>query len=205
MLFYPLVLGRRRSRGEGAGPLSAVGEYLMLLLASAPLYVAAAWLSDAIAGDVARALLHLTSVAVGAWGLGLWIRKGHPAIATAAALAATIVALGMPVTYYLLAELTERAVCPDWLFLAAPATGERRSPRGLSAARAARATPRPGAARLADPRRAGARPRAAPRRAARPRAPPRRAGASPRAPRSEAAARSPRRINSCSLNKTPEP
>ena len=131
MLICPVVLGRRAAAAGRSAPsgevalasiFPAAGEYVMLLVASAPLYVVAAWLSDAAAGDVVRGLLYLTGVAMAAWGLSLWVRKGHAATTTAAALAAALIAVGMPLTYYVLTEMTGRGVPPEWLFSAGPAT-----------------------------------------------------------------------------------
>ena len=126
MLLGPLVLARRRDRRSWPSRLptdlaAGAGEFLMLLIASAPLYWAAGWLSDATAVDVIRGVLYLTGVALAAWALSLWALKGG-AWSTAAALAGAIVAVGMPVSYYLLAELTELAVRPGWLWSAAPVT-----------------------------------------------------------------------------------
>ena len=127
ILFWPLVAARRRTLGGGArrmlpGLATFAVEYLVVLAVSVPLYAIAAWFSDATAVDVLRGGLYLTAVAAGAWGLSLWILKGHPTTATAVTLASALAAVGLPMIYYLLAEVTELSAPPQWMVLTAPAT-----------------------------------------------------------------------------------
>ncbi len=123
ILFCPLVLARRGEvRPTLRCFLAATGEYLLVVIAAIPLYVVAAWLADAVVLDVVRGVLYLTGVAVGAWGLALWASAGRGWLLTAAALLAAIVAIAMPVTYYLVAELTAAGYRLDWLWQAAPVT-----------------------------------------------------------------------------------
>lgn len=127
MLFCPLVMARRRLGRTGASALlgqlgAAAVEYVMLVVACVPLYWVSAWFSDATAADVIRSLLYLTAVALGAWGLSLCVLRGGAASAAAVGLTCALVALGLPVAHYLLAELTELSVSPGWLWSAAPAT-----------------------------------------------------------------------------------
>ena len=148
ILFAPLVMAKRR--GAGSGPVGSSGdtgfqpvadeaeanaqrargpfylttcaELALLLVASAPFYVVAAWLGDATVVDVARGVLYIVGVALGAWGLGLWAADGRGWLLTAAALVAALAAVGAPVTYYLLAELAGSAGRVQWLWSAGPVT-----------------------------------------------------------------------------------
>ncbi len=97
-------------------------EYVIFLVASVPLYIVAAWLSDATMTDVIRSLLYLSAVSAGALGLGLWVRTGRTAIITAVTLAGVLIGLGGPAMYYLLVELTEASGSVDWLWWASPVT-----------------------------------------------------------------------------------
>jgi len=128
ILFWPLLTARRAA-AAGRGALSlprylalAASEYLVGVLVAGPLYLLAAWLSDATALDVVRAVLYLTGVAVAAWGMGAWVLGGATVAGTAAALASVMIALAAPAGYYLLAELTGLAVRAQWLWSAAPVT-----------------------------------------------------------------------------------
>lgn len=127
MLFCPLLLARRRLARPGAGGVLgqfavAAAEYLILIVVSVPVYWVAAWFADATVVDVLRGVLYLTAVALAGWGVSLWAVKGSPASVTVVALASAVIALGLPVTYYLLAEVTELSVSAGWLFSASPAT-----------------------------------------------------------------------------------
>lgn len=122
VMFYPLLAGSRRSRRADAFLLRGVFEYVILLAASMPLYVLAAYLSDATVTDVIRSLLYLSAVATGALGLGLWVRAGRVSIITAVTLAGALIAVVGPVLYYLLAELTDASGSAGWLWWASPAT-----------------------------------------------------------------------------------
>ncbi len=138
VMFWPLLVGRRQYRRIGVFLFRSVVEYVIFLAVSVPLYVVAAYLSDATATDVIRSLLYLSAVAVGALGLGLWVQAGRAAIVTVVTLAGALVAVGMPVMYYLLAELTA-AGSVGWLWWASPATCAFES----AAARAANWYPTP--------------------------------------------------------------
>lgn len=139
VMFWPLLMGQRRYRRIGAMLFRAAVKYVIFLAASVPLYVIAAWLSDATATDVIRSLLYLSAVAAGALGMGLWVRTGRTAIITAVTLAGALIGLGGPVMYYLLAELTDAAGSVGWLWWASPATCAFES----AAARAANWYPTP--------------------------------------------------------------
>ncbi len=127
ILFCPLLLARRRAPHSAAGGLLArfalaSGEFILLLIASLPLYWAAAWFGNAAAADVVRGVLYLVAVAVATWGLSLWAVRDSPAGALAVSLASALIVVAAPVSYYLLAELTRLSVRPDWLWSAAPVT-----------------------------------------------------------------------------------
>lgn len=132
VMFYPLLAGRRRASRTGAFLLQSAFECVLFLTAGIPLYVVAAYLSDATAADVIRSLLYLSAVATGALGLGLWVRAGFAEasprragrvwIITAVTLAGALIAVGGPVLYYLLAELTDASVSAGWLWWASPTT-----------------------------------------------------------------------------------
>ena len=132
IMFWPLLVGQRRYRRIGAFLFRSAVEYVIFLAVGIPLYVVAAYLSDATATDVIRSVCYLSAVAMGALGLGLWVQAGlatasprqagRAAIITAATLAGALIGLGGPVMYYLLAELTDAAGSADWLWWASPAT-----------------------------------------------------------------------------------
>lgn len=122
MAFCPLLLRPREGRPLGGYLLETVGEYVLWLIVSIPLYAVAGWLSDATAREVARGVLYLSAVAAGAWGLGLWVGSGRAGLAAAAVLAALMAAVGLPVIHYVAAELAESPASLWWLAPAAPAT-----------------------------------------------------------------------------------
>jgi len=119
MLFRP-VLARWYARPAQIVRFAA--EHLVWLVVSIPLYVVAAWLSDASAWEAAGGAGYLTAVAAGAWGLGLWAGAAPPAAMTAVALLATMVALGGPVACYIVAEFRGWSAGLDGLLWAFPAT-----------------------------------------------------------------------------------
>jgi len=115
LAFCPLLLAPRAGRALWRYLAETIGEYALVLVASVPLYVTAAWLSNAAAGDVIRSVAHLTTVALAAWGLGLLFQAGGAA-ACVAALAAVIGVVGTTAACYLLAELADSP--PGWAWLA---------------------------------------------------------------------------------------
>jgi hypothetical protein len=114
--------GHPRPRGRWRGALVLVPEYGLCLAACVPLYVIAAWVSDATPGDVLRGTAYLTAVAVGACGLGLWASTGRATLLTAVALVGILAAVGAPVLAYLLAEMANLYAGVEWLRWAAPTT-----------------------------------------------------------------------------------
>ncbi|KKL07496.1 hypothetical protein LCGC14_2585430, partial [marine sediment metagenome] len=98
-----------------------VGEYLLWLTAAIPLYAVAGWLSGAGAGGVVRSVCYLSTVAVGAWGLGTCVASGRRPLAGAAVMMALIGGVGLPVAHYLLIEVAGSAAASGWL-RAAPCT-----------------------------------------------------------------------------------
>ncbi len=117
-----MLLGRRAGRGWWRYLAETVGEYVLWVAVSVPLYVAAAWLSDATAHDVIRSLACLTSVAVGAWGLGLLFNTCRTWAACAAAFAALLGVVGAPVAHYLMVELADAPARLAWLWNVGPVT-----------------------------------------------------------------------------------
>ena len=122
LIFWPLLAGLRQGRPWASHAAATVGEYLLWLAVSAPLYLVAAWLADATAADVVRGVLYLSAVAAGAWGLTSWVHAERPVMTPAAVLLALLAAAGAPVACYLLIELTDAAQSVAWLRHAAPLT-----------------------------------------------------------------------------------
>ena len=123
IMFCPLVIARRAERRAFLPELlSEAGEFLTLLVAGVPLYLVAAWLSDAAAIDVIRGLLYLSGVGVAAWALGLWAAAGRAALLSAVALVGVAAAVGAPVVYYLVAEMSQAGTRLGWLWSAGPVT-----------------------------------------------------------------------------------
>ncbi len=122
LLLSTLLVRPRAGSAAGAYLLASLAEFAVLVAASAPLYVIAAWLSDGAVRDVARCLLYLAAVATAAWGLGQWTASSRPAALTVVALLAAVAAVGAPVVCYLLAELADSPAGGGWLSPATPAT-----------------------------------------------------------------------------------
>ena len=118
--FCTLLIRRRGDRPVGRYLIDCLAEYAVLMAASVPLYVIAAWLSDAGARDVVRCLGYLTAVIAAAWGLAQWADARRPAAMTAVALLAAAVAVAAPVACYLLAELADSPAGAAWLRRATP-------------------------------------------------------------------------------------
>ena len=120
LLVHPaILLLRGRPRPTGRFPAEALLEPLCWLVATTPLYIAAAWLADATAGDVARTalcLLCLWPVAVSAAAL---LRR-WPAARPAVFLLLLILAAA-PGVYYIAREFLG-VFEVDWLWDLAPAT-----------------------------------------------------------------------------------
>jgi len=120
LMFCSLLIHSRGSRTLRRYLIETRLEYAVLLAAMVPLYVIAAWLSDAGVRDVLRCLLYLSLVMSAAWGLSLWARG--PGTAAAVGFVAALGAVGLPVVRYLLVELAGGPAWAGGLGHAAPAT-----------------------------------------------------------------------------------
>ena len=124
LLLYPLLAARDPGGSLGPGRVLAAGagEHALWLAASVPLYVVAAWLSDATACDVVRGVLYLAGVAAASWSLAAWAASGRAGALTAVTLVGGAAAVAAPVAWYLLVELADAPPSAGWLPAAAPVT-----------------------------------------------------------------------------------
>lgn len=110
-----------------AGPLVELAAWLA---ATAPFYLAAAWLADATAADVARSVLYAVALCVLAFAAGTLMRTWKAA--RPVVLLLLLLAAALPALYYVAREFF--GVLPaEWLWDLAPATcawqlAESRSP-----------------------------------------------------------------------------
>lgn len=120
LLVHPLILlARTQPESPGRYWRRTVAESAVWLAATAPLYVAAAWLANAEAGDVIRAAAWLACLWPVAWAAG-WLLRARPAARTAVVLA-LLLAAAMPAGYYVVLEFL-RPWPTGWLWQLAPAT-----------------------------------------------------------------------------------
>lgn len=96
----------------------AIVESLTWLLATAPLYVATAWLADATAGDVIRAAIALLCLWPLGWSAGFLLQR-RPALRPAVILL-LLAAANLPCAHYVAREFL-RPMSADWLWRLAPA------------------------------------------------------------------------------------
>ena len=117
-LVWPLVTASLGSKMSGA---SRLVQLIMSLVASAPLIVLAAFLSDSNAADVVRTVVAIVLLWPVAWQVGRWLggRWGDLAL-----LGVLLVLLGWPAAYYILREWC--APSPygpaEWLWRLGPLT-----------------------------------------------------------------------------------
>jgi hypothetical protein len=105
-----------KGREHWAGPLV---ESAAWLAATTPLYLAAAWLSDATATDVARSILYAVALCLLAFSAGTVMRTWRAA--RPVVLLLLLVAAALPAVYYVAREFF--GVLPaEWLWDLAPAT-----------------------------------------------------------------------------------
>ncbi len=117
---WPLLCIWRTQRGPIARyAAKSIIEAVAWLLVAVPLYVAAAWLSDATAIDVARSVLVLAALWPLAWAAGALMRA-VPSL-TPAVLIAMLVLAAMPAVWYLWREFLG-SLPAGWLWDLAPAT-----------------------------------------------------------------------------------
>ena len=122
LLIHPLVILHRSSRGPITSywPQTVV-ESAGMLLVTAPLYVAAAFLADAVAADVIRTALYVLCLWTVSWAAGKHLafrHRGHWAIL----LVLWVLALGGPAAYYIARELLTTPARATWLWHLSPAT-----------------------------------------------------------------------------------
>ena len=118
LLIHPLVLLRRAPAPRYWA--ARVVESAAYLVAGAPFYVVAAWMSDAVVADVVRTAACMACLWPVTWAAGRWLQQVPKARPTVTLLL-LIAALGLPATYYLVREF----VSPQggsWLWSLAPAT-----------------------------------------------------------------------------------
>jgi len=120
LIVHPLIVLRRADFGRirRYGPETIV-ESVTWLIATVPLYVAAAYLADATATDVLRTVLYVACLWPVAWAAGAILRRCRAARAPLLLLL-LIVAAG-PALFYVLREFMP-LYPSDWLWQAAPAT-----------------------------------------------------------------------------------
>ena len=106
LLIYPLALLRRQTSGERQSIRAMAGESAMMMLATAPFYFIATYLSDATAVDVARVVTAAAIVWPAAWAVGLAFATAKPAGVTVILLALLAATLGLLWAYYLALEFT---------------------------------------------------------------------------------------------------
>ena len=143
LLIYPMVTWVRAARGAVTryGRL-AVAESALCMVTAVPFYLAAGFLSDASATDVARTAVSVACVWPVAWAAGAWLVCPRPK-PTVVTLALVLVAVAMPAAWYVAWDFLGAAGAVEWLWDLAPATfvyqaaGARRAgvlPRPLWAA-----------------------------------------------------------------------
>jgi len=106
--------------GDGGYWLRCAVETGMFLLVTAPFYAAAAWVSDAGAKDVVRAVLYVVLLWPVAWTGGLYLARG--AGRSAAFVVLLLAALGLPAGWYIAEEFLPQWRA-DWLWQLGPLTG----------------------------------------------------------------------------------
>ncbi len=119
ILVFPLFLRRSASPGAGdasgavtaiAGPhgpgcwcrylAAAAAQTIVLVVIAAPFYVLAAYLADATATDVLRAVVYIVSICPLAWWGGWALARSGGAV-TAALLVLLTAGLGLPAAWYI--------------------------------------------------------------------------------------------------------
>jgi len=132
LLVHPLIILRRARRRRIARYWTeTVVESLTWLLATVPLYTAAAWLADATAGDVVRTVVCLLCLWPLTWSAGWLLQTRPPARPTVILLLFLIAAL--PAGHYITREFL-RVFPSEWLWHLAPATFAWQAARSRAAA-----------------------------------------------------------------------
>ena len=118
LLVYPVILARRGPGGR-SWP-SCAGESFLLLAATAPLYAAAAWVSDATWRDCLRAGLAVALACPLGWSAGRLL--GRRGWASAALICLLVAAVGLPWAQYVCRDFAVASRAADVLEQASPAT-----------------------------------------------------------------------------------
>jgi len=119
LLVCPVLLLGRQHRGRRAAWLAEAAEGIVLIAAAVPFYVASAWLADAIWQDVVRSAIYVAGVWLFAWSAG-HLASRSAALRPTTMLLCVLVALGLPMAWYIAAEFLGAAGQIAWLREASP-------------------------------------------------------------------------------------
>jgi len=114
-----LCIWRTQHRTIGKYAAESIVESVAWLIFTAPLYLAAAWLADATAIDVARSVLVLLTLWPLAWAAGALMRAAPSLIP--AVIIATLVVSAMPAVWYIWREFLG-TMPAGWIWDLGPAT-----------------------------------------------------------------------------------
>jgi hypothetical protein len=123
LLAYPLILSRRALRLTPAPVrfwLPCALESAVLLAATAPLYAAAAWVSDAVWGDCLRSALAVACLCPLSWAAGRGLAAGRWSSAILIGLWSA--AIGLPWAQYVCRDFAAADRAADVLWSLAPTT-----------------------------------------------------------------------------------
>jgi hypothetical protein len=135
LLVWPIVQARRICAGRPTSVRGDAVETFGLLVVTVPLYILAAWFSDAVARDVIRTVALLATLAPLCWLLGRLV--AGPASRPWALLVMLALAVGLPATYYILLDFLP-SLPRQWVWNVSPLT------HAWAAARARAPQPLPG-------------------------------------------------------------
>jgi len=122
LLVYPAVLLGRAgdARRRRLWPAVLI-EPAVLMLATVPFYVVAAWLADAVPQDAVRLALYVA----GLWAFSAALAAAacrFPPARAAAFLLLGVLALGLPAAWYVAVEFLAAPASVEWLWQLGPAT-----------------------------------------------------------------------------------
>ncbi len=130
LLVYPLVLFARRQRGQMRRYVTeAAVESIGLGLVAVPFYAVAAYVANAVVGDVIRTVAYVACLLPLAWIAGAWMANSR-FLRPWVMIDMLLVAIGLPATWYIAREFLSAGPL-DWLWQLAPPTAawENASPR----------------------------------------------------------------------------